>query len=145
MSAHKRFCHPAVPQFSIAAVFFITACKELEIAQIDQLYHLLNLTCAYDYAFYQLPRMLMSKNVNKVSSTLFCLILKIQIFWTNIAINDLFRGFARRSSVIMRNKPQREEPSWNLNSSEVYLFSNVKHEFLIHKILIGRCHCCART
>lgn len=59
--------------------------------KIDQLYHLVNLTCAYDYALCWLPRVLMSKNVNKDSSAHFCLKLKIQIFYANIAINDQFR------------------------------------------------------
>ena len=83
MWGHKRFCHPAVSHFSIAAVFFVIACKELkiaQIAQIDQSYHLLNLTCAYDYAFYRSPCMLIGKNVNKDSSTQFCLKPKIKSF-----------------------------------------------------------------
>ena len=46
---HKRFCHPAISQISMAAIFFVIAGKELKIAQINQLYHLLNETCAYDY------------------------------------------------------------------------------------------------
>ena len=93
MWVHKRFCHPAVSQCLIAAIFFVIVCKDAEncTKKIDQLYHLVNLTCAYDYALCWLPRVLMSKNVNKDSSAHFCLKLKIQIFYANIAINDQFR------------------------------------------------------
>ena len=60
------FWHPAVPQFLIAAIFFVD-CKELKLAknnQINQLFQFLNLICIYCHVFYGLTRMLMSKNVN---------------------------------------------------------------------------------
>ena len=54
MSSLTRFCHPAISQFSMAAVSFVIACKELkigQIAQINQLFQLLNLICLFRDAF----------------------------------------------------------------------------------------------
>ena len=48
----------------MAAISFVIACKEVKIAQIMQLFQLLNLICAYSDTFYWLTSMLMSKNVN---------------------------------------------------------------------------------
>ena len=48
----------------MAAISFVFAYKELQIAQINQLFQLLNLICAYGDAFYGLTCMLMNKNVN---------------------------------------------------------------------------------
>ena len=48
----------------MAAISFVIACKEVKIAQIIQLFQLLNLICEYGDAFYWLTSMLMSKNVN---------------------------------------------------------------------------------
>ena len=46
---------------------FHIACKELKIAQItqlNQLFQFLHLVLIHGYGFYELSRMLMSKNVN---------------------------------------------------------------------------------
>ena len=54
MSSLTRFCHPAISQFSMAAVSFVIACKELkigQIAQINQLFQLLNLICSFRDVF----------------------------------------------------------------------------------------------
>ena len=48
----------------MAAISFVIACKEVKIAQIMQLFQLLNLICAYSDTLYWLTSMLMSKNVN---------------------------------------------------------------------------------
>ena len=48
----------------MAAISFVFAYKELQIAQINQLFQLLNLLCAYGDAIFELTRMLISKNVN---------------------------------------------------------------------------------
>jgi len=51
----------------MAAIYYVTACKELkiaQIAQINQLFQFLNLICAYGGAFYELTHMLMSINAN---------------------------------------------------------------------------------
>ena len=53
-----------ISQFSMTAISFVIARKEVKVAQIIQLFQLLNLICAYGDAFYWLTRMLMSKNVN---------------------------------------------------------------------------------
>ena len=62
------FCCPEISQFLIAAISFVTSCKEMQIAYtaqiINQLFHLLNLACTYGDSFYGLIPMLMSKNVN---------------------------------------------------------------------------------
>ena len=55
-------------QFTMAAISFVIACKELKIAQIGQLLQLLNLIRAYDDVFHKLTRKLMSKNVNNDGS-----------------------------------------------------------------------------
>ena len=52
----------------MAAISFVIACKEVKIAQIIQLFQLLNLICAYGDALYWLTSMLMSKNVNNDAS-----------------------------------------------------------------------------
>ena len=52
----------------MAAISFVIACKEVKIAQIIQLFQLLNLICAYGVALYWLTSMLMSKNVNNDAS-----------------------------------------------------------------------------
>ena len=54
----------ATEQFSMAAISFVIACKELKIVQINQLLHLLNLFWTYGEALYALNRMLMRKNLN---------------------------------------------------------------------------------
>ena len=52
-------------QFLMAAVYFVTVCKELKISQIAQIkQQFLNLICANGDAFYELTHMLMSINVN---------------------------------------------------------------------------------
>ena len=48
----------------MAAISFVIAYKELQIAQIYKLFQLLNLICAYGDAFYGLTCTLMNKNVN---------------------------------------------------------------------------------
>ena len=51
----------------MAAIYYVTACKELKItqtAQINQLFQFLNLICAYGDTFYELTHMLMSINAN---------------------------------------------------------------------------------
>ena len=48
----------------MAAISFVITYKELQIAQINQLFQLLNLICAYGDAFFGLTWMLMNKNVN---------------------------------------------------------------------------------
>ena len=48
----------------MAAISFVIARKEVKIAQIMQLFQLLNLICAYSDTFYWLTSMLISKNVN---------------------------------------------------------------------------------
>ena len=53
-----------ISQFSMAAISFVIACKEVKIAQIIQLFQFLNLICTYGDAFYWLTSMLISKNVN---------------------------------------------------------------------------------
>ena len=61
------FCHPVILQFLVAAIFFLTDCKELKVAQtaeINQLFSFLNLIGIYGYIFYGLTCMIMSKNVN---------------------------------------------------------------------------------
>ena len=66
-TAHKRFCHPAISQFLLSDISFNTAFKELKIAQIaqlNQLFQLLRLADIYGHCFYNVSRMLMSKNVN---------------------------------------------------------------------------------
>ena len=40
-----------ISQFSMPAISFVIACKEVKIAQIIQLFQLLNLICAYSDAF----------------------------------------------------------------------------------------------
>ena len=48
----------------MAGISFVIACKKVkiaQIAQINQLFHLLNLKWAYGDAFYGLTHMLMSK------------------------------------------------------------------------------------
>ena len=58
-------------QFLMAAIYFVTVCKELKIAkiaQINQLVQFLNLICANGDAFYELTHMLMNINVNKTSA-----------------------------------------------------------------------------
>ena len=52
----------------MAAISFVIANKELKIAQIHQLFQLLNLICAYGDALYGLTCMLMNKNVNNDAS-----------------------------------------------------------------------------
>ena len=42
----------------MTAISFVIACKEVKIAQIIQLFQLLNLICAYGDVFYWLTRML---------------------------------------------------------------------------------------
>ena len=62
----STLCLSAIPQFSMAAISFVTAFKKLKIAQsvqITQLFQLLNLI-----AFYGLSRTLMSKIVNNDAS-----------------------------------------------------------------------------
>ena len=54
-------------QFLIAAISFVTDCKELKIVQTcqnSQLFQLLHLICTYDDAFYGLTGVLMNKNLN---------------------------------------------------------------------------------
>ena len=54
-------------QFLMAAIYFVTVCKELKIAkiaQINQLVQFLNLICANGDAFYDLTHMLMNINGN---------------------------------------------------------------------------------
>ena len=49
------------------AIYFVTVCKEVQIAQIvqiNQLVQFLNLICANGDAFYELTHMLMNINVN---------------------------------------------------------------------------------
>ena len=48
----------------MATISFVIAYKELQIAQINQLFQLLNLICAYGDALNGLTCMLMNKNVN---------------------------------------------------------------------------------
>ena len=58
---------PSNFQFLIAAIFFVTDCKELKLAQtakINQLFKNLNLIGICGYIFYGLTSMLMSKNGN---------------------------------------------------------------------------------
>ena len=65
--AHKLFCHTAVSQFLMANISFNIACKKLKIAQIaqlNQLFQLLHLVHMCGHGFYELSRMLMTKNVN---------------------------------------------------------------------------------
>ena len=65
------FCHPAILQFSMADNSFSIACKEMKIAQIaqvKQLFKLLNSVRIYSHGFYELSRLLMRKNVNYGSS-----------------------------------------------------------------------------
>ena len=49
------FCCPEISQFLIAAISFVTSCKEMQIAYtaqiINQLFHLLNLACTYGDEF----------------------------------------------------------------------------------------------
>ena len=71
----------------MADIFFYIASKELKIAQItqiNQLFQLLNLVRIYGYGFYELDRMLMSKNVNtllKNSSNTTFLYLYPSLLW----------------------------------------------------------------
>ena len=58
--AHKLFCHPAISQFLMAVISFNTACKELKIAQLNQVFQLLH----YGHGFCEVSRMIMRKNVN---------------------------------------------------------------------------------
>ena len=61
------FFHPVISQFLIAAISFVTDCKELKIAQTcqnSQLFQLLHLICTYDDTFYGLTGVLMNKNLN---------------------------------------------------------------------------------
>ena len=61
------FLSPGNFQFSMAAIYFVIACKKLKSAQttqINQLFQLFNLICAYGYTFCGLTLMLMSKDVN---------------------------------------------------------------------------------
>ena len=65
--SHYCFFHPVISQFLIAAISFVTDCKELKIAQTcrnSQLFQLLHLICTYDDAFYGLTGVLMNKNLN---------------------------------------------------------------------------------
>ena len=58
-------------QFLMAAIYFVTVCKELKIAkiaQINQLVQFLNLICANGDAFYELTHMLMNINVKMTSA-----------------------------------------------------------------------------
>ena len=48
----------------MAAISFVIAYKELQIAQINQLFQLLNLIRVYGDAFYGLTCMLMNENVH---------------------------------------------------------------------------------
>ena len=48
----------------MADIFFDIACKELKIAQVNQLFQLLDLFRTYGHGFYELSRILMRKNVN---------------------------------------------------------------------------------
>ena len=53
-------------QFLIAAISFVTDCKELKIVQTcqnSQLFQLLHVICTYDDAFYGLTGVLMNKNL----------------------------------------------------------------------------------
>ena len=54
------FFHPVILKFLIAAIFSVTDCKELKLAQTA----LINLIGIYGYIFYELNRVLMRKNVN---------------------------------------------------------------------------------
>ena len=52
----------------MAAIYFVTVCKELkiaQIAQINQLVQFLNIVCANGDAFYELSHMLMNINVKQ--------------------------------------------------------------------------------
>ena len=54
-------------QFSMADISFNIAHKELknaQIAQVNQLFQLLNLVCIYGHSLCELSQMLMRKNVN---------------------------------------------------------------------------------
>ena len=57
--AHQRFSTQPL-KFLIAAIFSVTDCKELKLAQTA----LINLIGIYGYIFYELNRVLMRKNVN---------------------------------------------------------------------------------
>ena len=48
----------------MADISFNIACKELKIAQVNQLVQLSNLVRTYGHGFYELSRMLMRKNVS---------------------------------------------------------------------------------
>ena len=48
----------------MADISFNIACKELKIAQLNQLFQLLHLVHTYGHGFYEFNRMLMRKNVN---------------------------------------------------------------------------------
>ena len=67
MRVHYNLAPQQSAQFSMAAISFVIACKELKIAQIvqiNQLFQLLNLICACGHTFYGLSHMLMSKNAD---------------------------------------------------------------------------------
>ena len=55
----------------MAAISFVIACNELkitQIVQINQLFQLLGLICAYGDAFYGLTRMVMSRKQYTITS-----------------------------------------------------------------------------
>ena len=55
----------------MAAISFVIACNELkitQIVQINQLFQLLDLICAYGEAFYGLTRMVMSRKKYTITS-----------------------------------------------------------------------------
>ena len=61
------FCHPAISQFSIIDISFNITYRErkiAQIAQVNQLFSLLNLVHIYSHDFYEFSRMLISKDLN---------------------------------------------------------------------------------
>ena len=73
------FLSPGNFQFSVAAISFVIACKKLksaQTAQINQVFQLFNLICAYGYTFYRLTLMLMSKNVKQCRQQRFAYYIK---------------------------------------------------------------------
>ena len=55
--AYYLFCHPAISLFLMADISFNTACKELKIAQLNQLVQLLHLVRMEGHGFYELSCM----------------------------------------------------------------------------------------
>ena len=69
MYGSLTFCHPAILQFLMADISFDIVCKELkivQIAQVNQLFPLLNLVCIYGHhqASRSFKLFVMRNNVN---------------------------------------------------------------------------------